>query len=150
MGLDMYLTAKKFVMPDLGPSAETDGIKYQVLASAMGLTQDDLDKFVGYPSAEVHFSVGYWRKFYELHNWFVGRVQQGEDDCRPYYVSKEALEELKVAIAETAADPTSEDHFSLEGSWEDVKEEFEELSKIIDYWLSPTFEGWDFMYQASW
>jgi len=150
MGLDMYLTARKFLTPNIGAQGESDALKYQVLASTMGLTQDDLDKFLGYPSAEVQFSVGYWRKFYELHNWFVGEVQNGDDDCRQYDVDREALETLKVAIAETAADPTSDDHFSLEGSWEDVKEEFEDLSKMIDYWLSPTFEGWNFIYQSSW
>ena len=39
--------------------------------------------------------VGYWRKANHIHAWFVVNCQNGEDDCRNAYVSKEQLEELK-------------------------------------------------------
>lgn len=38
--------------------------------------------------------VGYWRKANSIHRWFVDKVQDGEDDCEYYEVSKEDLEEL--------------------------------------------------------
>lgn len=38
--------------------------------------------------------VGYWRKANAIHKWFVENVQDGEDDCGQYEVSKEQLEEL--------------------------------------------------------
>lgn len=38
--------------------------------------------------------VGYWRKANAIHKWFVENVQNGEDDCGRYEVSKEQLEEL--------------------------------------------------------
>lgn len=38
--------------------------------------------------------VGYWRKANAIHKWFVDNVQDGEDDCGYYEVSKEDLEEL--------------------------------------------------------
>ena len=38
--------------------------------------------------------VGYWRKANAIHKWFVDNVQNGEDDCGDYSVSKELLEEL--------------------------------------------------------
>ena len=38
--------------------------------------------------------VGYWRKANAIHKWFVENVQDGEDDCGTYVVSKEKLEEL--------------------------------------------------------
>lgn len=38
--------------------------------------------------------VGYWRKANAIHKWFVENVQNGEDDCGQYEVSKEQLEEL--------------------------------------------------------
>ena len=38
--------------------------------------------------------VGYWRKANQIHNWFVENVQDGEDDCGSYEVSKWQLEEL--------------------------------------------------------
>ena len=33
-------------------------------------------------------------KSYQIHQWFVDNVQQGEDDCGNYYVGRETLEEL--------------------------------------------------------
>ena len=39
-------------------------------------------------------SVAYWRKANAIHGWFVDNVQDGEDDQKEYYVSKEKLEEL--------------------------------------------------------
>lgn len=38
--------------------------------------------------------VGYWRKANHIHNWFVENIQGGKDDCDPYVVKKEKLEEL--------------------------------------------------------
>ena len=38
--------------------------------------------------------VGYWRKANAIHKWFVDNVQDGNDDCGSYEVSKEQLEEL--------------------------------------------------------
>lgn len=38
--------------------------------------------------------VGYWRKANAIHNWFVENVQNGEDDCWSYAVTKEQIEEL--------------------------------------------------------
>ena len=38
--------------------------------------------------------VGYWRKANAIHRWFVDNVQNGEDDCGTYAVSKEQLEGL--------------------------------------------------------
>lgn len=38
--------------------------------------------------------VAYWRKANAIHNWFVQNVQDGEDDCKQYYVSNEQLKEL--------------------------------------------------------
>ena len=35
--------------------------------------------------------IAYWRKANMIHKWFVDNVQDGEDDCREYYVSREQL-----------------------------------------------------------
>lgn len=37
---------------------------------------------------------GYWRKANHIHKWFVDNVQDGNDDCKEYYVSSEKLKEL--------------------------------------------------------
>lgn len=38
--------------------------------------------------------VGYWRKANAIHKWFVDNVQNGNDDCSPYEVTKSQLKEL--------------------------------------------------------
>lgn len=42
----------------------------------------------------VDQNVAYWRKANQIHAWFVDNVQDGEDNCGSYMVSKESLEEL--------------------------------------------------------
>ena len=48
-----------------------------------------------YPHTDIHESVGYWRKANQIHGWFVENVQNGEDDCRMYEVTKGELMELR-------------------------------------------------------
>ena len=38
--------------------------------------------------------VGQWRKANAIHQWFVDNVQDGNDDCKEYYVDIEKLKEL--------------------------------------------------------
>lgn len=38
--------------------------------------------------------IGYWRKANAVHQWFVNNVQNGEDDCGSYDVSREQLQDL--------------------------------------------------------
>lgn len=38
--------------------------------------------------------VMYWRKANAIHNWFVQNVQDGQDDCKDYWVSEKDLETL--------------------------------------------------------
>lgn len=47
-----------------------------------------------YPNKRIDTMVCDWRKANQIHNWFVGNVQNGVDDCDANEVSKEQLEEL--------------------------------------------------------
>ena len=47
-----------------------------------------------YGHNQIYESVGYWRKANAIHKWFVENVQDDNDDCGYYEVSKEQLEEL--------------------------------------------------------
>ena len=38
--------------------------------------------------------VAYWRKANQIHNWFVKNIQDGNDDCGYYEVSRQQLQEL--------------------------------------------------------
>lgn len=47
-----------------------------------------------YPHKCTNTMVCDWRKANQIHNWFVGNVQNGVDDCDAHEVSKEQLEDL--------------------------------------------------------
>ena len=40
------------------------------------------------------YELAYWRKFNALHKWFVDNVQDGNDDCGDYRLTKAKLEEI--------------------------------------------------------
>ena len=54
----------------------------------------DYDTEKCWPWYNITYKVGYWRKANQVHNWFVENVQGGEDECNPYVVTKEQLQEL--------------------------------------------------------
>ena len=58
------------------------------------LTYSDWDKEHQYPWIRCYDEAGYWRKANAIHKWFVDNVQDGEDDCEYYEVSKKQLEQL--------------------------------------------------------
>ena len=42
----------------------------------------------------INMEVAYWRKANAIHQWFVNNVQDGVDDCKEYYVTREQLAQL--------------------------------------------------------
>jgi len=86
MGLDMFLTRKKYV----GANYEHRGVNGNIDILINNKTLPiDFNK-VSY----IEESVGYWRKANAIHNWFVKNCQDGVDDCREHYVETDQLEEL--------------------------------------------------------
>ena len=57
-----------------------------------------LDQWITRRSQKNHPStreeVGYWRKANHIHRWFVENVQNNDDDCGCYPVSREQLDSL--------------------------------------------------------
>ena len=45
--------------------------------------------------SDVEEEVMYWRKANHIHAWFVDNVQDGQDDCKPYYVDWDDLDQLR-------------------------------------------------------
>ena len=148
MGLDMYLRAKRYYWKSNDKDVETS----KKIAEAMGTPELDV--------REVSVLVGQWRKANAIHNWFVENVQEGDDDCRPYIVGAEDLEELKelcIKLLESKDEkmaeellPCTEGFFfgsqNYDGYyWGDLMETI----KIIDKCKSLGRE-WDFEYQSSW
>lgn len=93
MGLDMYLRAEKYVSGYPFRDEEERG-EYQRLVEMFDV-QEAVDPDT--PSVVVKFTVAYWRKANQIHLWFVQNVQGGEDECRPHYVSRGQLKDLREA-----------------------------------------------------
>src|SRR5690606_29699482 len=92
MGLDMYLNKRTYV-----------GNNYRKPEQQVQITMLQNQDEVTFPIeseikqeriTNVIEEVAYWRKCNAIHNWFVENVQDGEDDCGDYYVSKEQLKKL--------------------------------------------------------
>jgi len=98
MGLDMYLSARKYVEKiDWKSLQESDERDYAaatlpqwndvVEASGMSHIADKNDIY----GVSVSVNAAYWRKVNAVHKWFVDNVQGGEDNCGEYYVSNTKL-----------------------------------------------------------
>lgn len=154
MGLDMYLSAKKY-MSKYFDKADIERIK-QVndIFGVVGLEDED------YGAEEVKFKIAYWRKANAIHDWFVRNVQDGTDDCNEYWVSREQLQELIDICKQIIENPKKADELlptrsgfffgSIDydewyiGQLEYTVERFEKALK------DPAFEKADFYYQSSW
>jgi len=151
MGLDMYLTRKRYVK---NWQHTPEKQKHLVQVSQNG-EQIDTSKI-----QTLEFEEMCWRKANQIHNWFVENVQEGEDDCKEYYVSVEKLEQLLDDIqyclknkdhAEKVL-PTSAGFFFGsqeydEWYWEDLQETADTLEELLN---NEEALKDDFYYQSSW
>jgi len=149
MGLDMYLTAKRYV----SEYNDTDKvISTEIMQHFPELTELQTVQ-------EVAVRVGYWRKANAIHRWFVHHVQEGKDDCAPYDVSRDQLTELRDVCVRVrdwpgglAAEqlPTANGFFFGGTDYDEwYFRDVENTIEIIDKCLQlPT--SWDFEYHSSW
>lgn len=117
---------------------------------------------------DVEITVAYWRKANQIHGWFVNEVADGVDDCKPLYVRRDRLEELRGLLGQALAikdgntdDIESQledllppsDGFFFGGTeydewyWMQVEWTYNKLNDILD---NPALDGFDFVYSASW
>jgi hypothetical protein len=93
MGLDMYLdkcSNKAWPHRDVNvDDLQTNDPELYNILKPMLVTRG---KFC--PWTSLFEEVGYWRKANAIHKWFVDHVQNGNDDCGRYQVTKAQLEEL--------------------------------------------------------
>ena len=161
MGLDMYLSARKYISGVDWKETE-EGYekvpvpKFDEVLSTVELTREDVREDL--PSAQIELTVAYWRKVNSVHQWFVDNCANGEDDCRPVYVPRECLEEL-LATVEKALTERDSDYIPPQGGfffgstevddyyWSDLEETKTKLKAILE---NPKLADWDFEYQASW
>ena len=150
MGLDMYLTAERYLWSTEKPISDQ-------VANLLGLQLDGDRMRVQTIIAEAM----YWRKANAIHRWFVENAQGGEDNCEHYYVSREQLLKLRdlcanlctqkvEALAEDSLPTTDGFFFGSteydEWYWNDIENTVVGLDKALE-----TFgDGWHFHYQSSW
>ena len=164
MGLDMYLSARKYInkidwsalnkQTDLDYSAATFP-QWNEIVDVAGLS-DVANKNDIY-GVNVSVNCAYWRKSNQIHKWFVDNVQDGEDNCGEYYVSQDKLKQLLNTCKEALATknpsllPPQEGFFF--GSydidqyyWGDIKNTIKQLERVSNL---PDFERLSFSYQSS-
>lgn len=143
MGLDMYLSAKRYLWSREREAVAVSGV----------------DIPAGFELKELSCRAGYWRKANQIHKWFVDHVQGGEDECRPHVVSRDQLVKLLGACQSVKTDPDlipsllppCEGFFF--GSqeidqyyWDDIDHTIAMLTRL----LALELDGWEFEYCSSW
>ena len=85
MGLDMYLHKKVYIGLEYDHNIRKDK-KTEIIINDEKYEHENL--------SSIDYRVGYWRKANAIHKWFVDNIQDGEDDCKEYYVEEYKLQEL--------------------------------------------------------
>jgi hypothetical protein len=86
MGLDQYLEKRTFI------GAEYE---YRNATGTIDITVEGKHLPIDFKRvSSINERVAYWRKANAIHQWFVDNVQDGEDDCKQYYVDQDQLKEL--------------------------------------------------------
>lgn len=151
MGLDMYLYAERYVSGyEWQDRDEKD--TYRAIVDALGVEPTPSTPGIG-----VNFTAVYWRKANAIHNWFVNECQDGIDDCREVYVSRDSLKKLVdlcqevIDTGDTSLLPSIQGFFF--GSTEYDEWYFDDLKRTIED-VNSALERFDdrysFSYQSSW
>lgn len=108
----------------------------------------------------IDCEVAYWRKSNAIHAWFVKNVQEGEDNCKQYYVCREQLKELLGICESIAANhelseallPVKSGFFFGPTEYDDWY--FSGIDNTIDQISKLDLEGedcsFDYYYESSW
>lgn len=137
MGLDMYLDAEHYVW-----SHQRD------------------QEIKGHKIKSAKAEAIYWSKANQIHSWFVKNVQDGQDDCGDYYVSREQLAKLRDTCKEVLADhskakellpPQAGFFFGNteydEWYFKDLEYTVVEIDRVLEEFDE---KDWDFRYSSSW
>jgi hypothetical protein len=108
---------------------------------------------------EVKVGVAQWRKANQIHGWFVQNIQNGDDDCREYYVERTQLAEL-ASLCQSALDnrdnageilPPVDGFFFGSGNFDEwYYEQLSWTAETITRLLNTVPDDWSFSYSSSW
>ena len=156
MGLDMYLTAKRYLSKHFNEGDDQRAAAIQSQFPELANRKDHWGE--SSPVKEVSIDAGYWRKANAIHDWFVKNVQGGVDECEPHYVSREDLLRLKEICEQVLADhtqarallPTTSGFFFGSTEYDDwYFEDIRATIRIIEDALDLP-ASWEFEYRSSW
>ena len=128
--------------------------------STVTLTRNGVTKVLNKITYIVE-EVMYWRKANAIHNWFVNKVQKGNDDCGEYVVTTEQLTELRDLCAIILADknnkvasellPTQSGFFFGGTDYDDwYYQDLTNTMTILDKVLAESTPHDTYYYSASW
>ena len=141
MGLDMFLNRKFYVW-------KSD--RHKIKITGVNTNPEKLN----YITEEAM----YWRKANAIHSWFVENIQDGNDDCKEYYVPKEKLQELLALVKKVLKDhtqaekllPTQEGFFFGGTEYNEYYfQDLEDTKKALESILQ-NHENWEYYYHSSW
>lgn len=147
MGLDMYLTAKRYIYTFGDDDKALRDVLEQLKVNDMTIKK-------------LSYEAGYWRKANQIHKWFVDNVQGGNDNCGEYLVTTEELERLLELVNEVLQNkdkadellPTHDGFFFGDISYDESY--FDDLintKAIIENVLSIVeLRKYDIYYSSSW
>ena len=158
MGLDMYLWREIYVGAEYTHRGVTGSIELNYQGTRLPVNFKKV--------STITEEAMYWRKANAIHNWFVEHVQDGQDDCRKYWVDIDKLIELRKTIKKVLQNhklanellPTSAGFYFGETDYdsyyyESLQETEKELFEIIkDYKRLSEQQRADinFYYESSW
>ena len=134
MGLDMYLTGRKYV-----------GGHWQ--------REKPVRKEDDHPIDSIEVALGYWRKHRNLHGFIVNTFADGADTCQDIELTKLDLYQIAKALRLNTLPHTEGSFFGNEEIDEEEKEHSEEYAKQIDdaiKWLEAGDWERSVYYKASW
>lgn len=148
MGLDMMIYAERQLYWD-----DEDKAKGELVAKLFPELGDKR-------ADSVRVEAMYWRKANAIHKWFVDHVQDGEDDCGTYDVTRDHIQGLRslcaMILADTALAPLMlppQNGFFFgstdidEWYWRDVEGTKAWCDKVLG---DSRWDKWTFTYHASW
>jgi len=151
MGLDMYLEARRYIAPGdpiLQPVREAIGHAIGYAPPAVKPDNDPASMEV----CAVVVLIGYWRKFWPLHHWFVDSVQEGHDDGRPAFINPSTLEELEDILDQVDDDPDSASEYFMDETVDTVRLDPKDVDftiRVIVQARKLQAQGWDIYYRSS-
>ena len=94
MGLDQYLSAKKYVSKYDYTDPQNRTIK-QDFIDLLPMDAPDIATHGQFAGISIVYPVGYWRKANAIHNFFVQNVGGDVDECQEMRVDRDVLVDLR-------------------------------------------------------